>query len=248
MNKIAQILSYPLSVIFYLVFGLLLLIFDLLQRILLPLFGYQAHKSVVDLFNGFTVFFLRLFLFTKFSIDDNKDVPKGVPILIVSNHQSMWDIPPIIWFLRRFHAKFVSKKELGKGVPTISYNLKHGGSVLIDRKDKEQAVSQLENFADYLNKTKRSGLIFAEGTRSKDNNMRAFKPGGLTTLIQKMPGAYILPISISNSWELQKHGAFPLAVGVHYKMKVHQAVQIADQPIDQLIQEIENTVRNGISK
>lgn len=247
MNTIARIISYPLSVIFYLLFGLLLLIFDVLQRITLPVFGYQVHKSVVDLFNGIAVLLLRITLLTRISIQDNKDVPKGAPILIVSNHQSMWDIPPIIWYLRRFHAKFVSKKELGKGVPTISYNLRHGGSVLIDRKDKDQAVTQLEGFADYLNKTNRAGLIFAEGTRSKDNTMRPFKPGGLTTLIKKMPGAYILPISISNSWELQKYGAFPLSVGVHYKMKVHQAVKIADQPIEQLIQEIENTVRNGIS-
>jgi 1-acyl-sn-glycerol-3-phosphate acyltransferase len=29
----------------------------------------------------------------------------------------------------------VSKKELGQGIPSISFNLRHGGSALIDRKD-----------------------------------------------------------------------------------------------------------------
>ena len=46
----------------------------------------------------------------------------------------MYDISPIMWYLRKHHVKFVAKKELGKGIPSVSYNLRHGGSILIDRK------------------------------------------------------------------------------------------------------------------
>ena len=63
--------------------------------------------------------------------------------MIVANHQSMNDIPPIIWYLRKHHPKFVSKMELGKGIPSVSYNLVHGGSVLIDRKNSKQAIGQI---------------------------------------------------------------------------------------------------------
>lgn len=246
MNKIAQITSYPISVLFYLLFGLMLLVFDVAQRISLYVFGYQTHKKVVDVFNGITVLLLRL-MGTRFTIKDNSNLTKDLPILLVSNHQSMWDIPPIIWFLRRFHPKFVSKKELGKGIPTISFNLKHGGSVLIDRSDREQATMQLENFGKYLMQTKRSGVIFAEGTRSRDNTMRPFRPAGLTSLIENMPGAYIVPISITNSWKLQRYGNFPIPLGVHFKLIAHPAIKITDQPIPELIQEVETIVRNGIS-
>lgn len=246
MNKIAQIASYPITVVFYLLFGLMLLIFDVAQRISFYAFGYQPHKKVVDVFNGITVLLLRL-LGTRFTIKDHSNLPKDVPVLIVSNHQSMWDISPIIWYLRRLHPKFVSKKELGKGIPTISFNLKHGGSVLIDRKDREQATSQLENFGKYLVKTKCAGVLFAEGTRNRDNNMKPFRPGGLTTLIENMPGAYVVPLSITNSWKLQRYGTFPIPLGVHFKMLVHPAIKITDQPIPELIQELETTVRNGIS-
>src|SRR5690625_205437 len=246
MSKIAQITSYPITIVFYLLFGLMLLIFDVAQRISLFAFGYQAHKKVVDIFNGTTVLLLRL-MGTKFTFKDNSNLPKDLPILLVSNHQSMWDIPPIIWSLRRFHPKFVSKKELGKGIPTISFNLKHGGSVLIDRKDREQATAQLEHFAKYLMKTHRSGVIFAEGTRSRDNTMRPFRPAGLTTLIENMPGAYIVLISITNSWKLQRYGTFPIPLGVHFKLIAHPAIKIEDQPIPELIQKVETTVRNGIS-
>lgn len=246
MSKIAQITSYPITIVFYLLFGLMLLVFEGIQRICLYTFGYQAHKKSVDIFNGITVVLLRLFG-TRFTIKDTSNLPKNIPVLLVSNHQSMWDIPPIIWYLRRLHPKFVSKKELGKGIPTISFNLKHGGSVLIDRDDREQATNQLENFAKYLMKTHRSGVIFAEGTRSRDNSMRPFRLAGLSTLIENMPGAYIAPISITNSWKLQRYGTFPIPLGVHFKMLVHPAIKITNQPIPELIQELETTVRNGIS-
>lgn len=247
MHKLARIASYPLTTVFWLLFGLMLLTFEVIQRVCFYVFGYQAHKKSVDIFNGITVFLLRVLFGTKFTIENNSNIPKNVPVLVVSNHQSMWDVSPVIWFLRRLHPKFVSKKELGKGIPTISFNLKHGGSVLIDRKDREQAVVQLEDFAKYLNQTKRAGVLFAEGTRSMDNNMKPFKPGGLKTLIENMPGAYVLPLSITNSWKLQRYNNFPIPFGIHYKMTLHPAIKIADQPIEQLILEIENTVRNGIS-
>lgn len=247
MKKITQIASYPLTAVFYLLFGLFLLIFEVIQRVCYYAFGYQAHKKSVDIFNGISVFLLRVLLGTRFSIDISKNLPVGAPVLLVSNHQSMWDIPPIIWYLRKLHPKFVSKKELGKGIPTISFNLNKGGSVLIDRTDREQAVQQLIDFAKYLNENHRTGVIFAEGTRSRDNIMRPFKPRGLRTLIENMPNAYILPLSITNSWKLQRHGSFPIPLGVDYKMTAHPAIKITNQPIEELIQEVENIVRNGIS-
>ena len=46
---------------------------------------------------------------------------KGQPIIVVSNHQNMMDIPPLIWYFRHQHAKFISKKELGRGIPSVSF-------------------------------------------------------------------------------------------------------------------------------
>jgi 1-acyl-sn-glycerol-3-phosphate acyltransferase len=42
----------------------------------------------------------------------------------------MYDIIAMIWYLRRFH-KFVSKSN--RGIPSISFNLRHGGSVLTEK-------------------------------------------------------------------------------------------------------------------
>src|SRR5690606_34424991 len=117
-----KILSYPLTVICYFFFFSNLLIFHVIQWLALKLGGYQAHKKSVDIFNLFLMRSLNI-MGTRFSIDNPYDIPVKRTCIFVANHQGMYDIPPIIWFLRKHHPKFVSKKELGKGIPGISFNL-----------------------------------------------------------------------------------------------------------------------------
>ena len=241
-----HILSYPLSVLFYLLFGLFLLLFDPLQRICLRLFGYKAHKSSVDYFNLLTLRSLHL-LGTRYSISI-PDLPKDSPLIIVSNHQSMWDIPPLIWFFRKYHPKFISKIELGKGIPTISYNLKYGGSVLIDRKDPKQAVVQIEKMGTYIEEHNRSVVIYPEGTRSRDGVPKPFKRKGLLQLFEAAPSAYVVPVSINNSWKLQRFGMFPIPIGTHFRLKTHSALKVAEHDPTQLIELVENTVLSEIEK
>ena len=77
---------------------------------------------------------MSLSLGTRIVFNLKAELPVRRSIIFVVNHQSTYDIPPIIWHLRKFHPKFISKIELGKGIPSVSFNLRHGGSVLIDRK------------------------------------------------------------------------------------------------------------------
>ena len=138
-----KILAYPLSVIFYLSFGLSLVIFHPVQWVCFNLFGYQAHKKSVDYLNFFLLRSLNL-LGTTFTFNNPYQISRDQPCIIVANHQGQYDIPPIVWYMRRLHPKFISKKELGKGIPSISYNLRHGGSALIDRKDKGQSIRTIK--------------------------------------------------------------------------------------------------------
>lgn len=240
-----KLLSYPLTVLFYLVFGLFLLLFDPIQRICLNLFGYSAHKKSVDYFNLLVLRSLHI-LGTTYCIKIPDYLPDNAPVIIASNHQSMWDIPPLIWFLRKLHVKFISKKELGKGIPTISYNLKYGGSVLIDRKNPKQATSEIEKMGRYIQQYNRSVVIFPEGTRSRTGVPKPFKRKGLITLFENAPDAWILPVSISNSWKLQQFGMFPIPIGTHFILKAHPAIKIAGKDPHELIEQVERLVVSEI--
>ena len=245
MKQINKILSYPITVIFYLFFSLDLLILHPIQWVCFNVFGYQAHKKSVDYLNFFILACLRI-LGTSFRLKTLKDFPKDVPIIVVSNHQSLWDIPPLIWHLRKIHPKFVSKIELGKGIPSVSYNLRHGGAVLIDRKNPRQALTAMLKFSDYLNKNKRSGVIFPEGTRSKTGVPRKFHRKGLALLLKKLPEAYVLPITINNSWKLQKYGMFPMPLGVRIKYDLHSFLKVSDFKIEELIDKVETQIKSAI--
>ncbi len=226
-----KIIAYPLSVIFYFFFFLTLFVFHAIQWISLKLGGYEAHKRSVDIFN-FTLMRCLNLLGTTFTIDNPHAIPVNKPCIFVANHQGTFDIPPIIWYLRKHHAKFVSKKELGRGIPGISFNLRHGGSALIDRKNPKQAVVTIAKFADYLNKNKRSAVIFPEGTRSRTGQPKKFAQTGLQVLFKRMPDALVVPITINNSWKLFKYGNFPLNPGINIQMKVHQPIPVnSDDPM-----------------
>ncbi len=240
-----KVLAYPLSILCYFFFFLNLLIFHPVQWISLKLGGYSAHKRSVEIFNLFLMRSLNI-LGTRFSFDNPYEIPLDRPCIFVANHQGLYDIPPIIWFLRKHHPKFVSKKELGKGIPSISFNLRHGGSVLIDRKDPRQAIVALSRFSEALNKTKHSAVIFPEGTRSRDGKPKKFAVTGLQILIKKMPEAVVVPITINNSWKLFEYGKFPLGIGVHIKLSVHKPIPEASGDVEGLIALVEKTIVSDI--
>jgi 1-acyl-sn-glycerol-3-phosphate acyltransferase len=240
-----KLISYPLSFIVLMLVLLTLVVFHPIQWICLRMFGYQAHKKSVDYLN-FILLKIVLILGTTFSFENRESIPKGVPIIFVANHQSLYDIIAIIWFFRRFHPKFVSKKELGKGVPSVSFNLRHGGSVLIDRKDPKQAIPSIKKMADYIEKHKRSAVIFPEGTRSRNGVPKEFAHTGLKILCKNAPSAYIVPVSINNSWKLLKYGTFPYGLGNHITFVVHEAFAVKDFEFKDIMQKTESAVVNGI--
>ena len=240
-------LAFFISVIFYFCFGSLLVIFHLLQWISFYGFGYRAHLYTVEYLNLGLLVCLKI-LGTKISFVQIDALPKDRPLIFVANHQSTYDIPPMIWHLRKHHPKFISKKELGKGIPSVSFNLRHGGAVLIDRKKTKEAIDLISDFGKKLNQKKRSAVIFPEGTRSRDGSPKKFQKSGLICLFESMPDALIVPISIGNSWIFGKDNYFPMPLGVHLKITVHQAREIDRKNPLKCIDEIEQCIGEAVRK
>ncbi|HEX8563909.1 MAG TPA: lysophospholipid acyltransferase family protein [Flavobacterium sp.] len=240
-----KIISYPISFVAVVLFLLVLVVFHPIQWICFNVFGYQAHKKSVDYLNWCLLRVGHL-LGTTYDVVNRKMVPQNVPVIFVANHQSLYDIIAIIWFFRTNHPKFVSKKELGSGIPSVSFNLKHGGSVLIDRKDPKQAIPVIKKLSEYIEKYKRSAVIFPEGTRSRTGAPKEFATSGLKILCKYAPSAYVVPISINNSWKMVKYGFFPLGLGNRLTFTVHEPIRVGDMPFDQLMQRTESLIVQGI--
>ena len=240
-----KMLAYPLTILYYLFFGLVLVVLHPIQWLAFKLGGYKWHKITVDWLNFFVTGCLYI-LGTKISFNNPHSLPKNVPLIVVSNHQSMNDIPPYFWFLRKYHPKFVSKKELGKGIPSVSINLRQGGSCLIDRKDSKQALKAIINFGKYIEKNNYTAVIFPEGTRSRNGVPKRFSENGLKMLVKYAPSAYVVPITINNSWKLLKYDGFPMEIGVHLTFDVHKPIKANAMEFDELFKKVVAEIKAGV--
>jgi 1-acyl-sn-glycerol-3-phosphate acyltransferase len=208
-----MILSVILTPLFFLVFGLILVLFHPIQVITRNVFGAKAHDKTVFALNFWLMKALHI-LGVSYAFNNFKKLPKDVPIIIISNHQSMWDIPTLIWKFRAHRPKFVAKKELAKGIPSISYNLRNGGSVAIDRKDPKGAVLKIKGFAKLVKENCFAVCIFPEGTRSRNGKIKPFKVAGVKTIMDEIPGALVVPVAIKNTGIIDNNGKFLKNIGV----------------------------------
>ena len=239
--KMEKIISYPLSIVYYFFFLLWLVIFHPIQWFCFNVFGYNAHRISVAYLNWFLVRTTHI-LGTSYHLKGMENIPDNKPLIIVANHQSLHDITTIIWFLRKIHPKFISKIELGKGIPSVSYNLRKGGSALIDRKNPKQALPEIKKVAELINANNYSVVIFPEGTRSKDGKPREFAQSGLKILCKYAPSAYVVPITINNSWKMVKFGPFPMGLGNKLEFTIHEPMAVKDFSFEELMEKTEKAV------
>ena len=139
-----------------------------------------------------------------------------------------------------------SKIELGKGIPSVSFNLRNGGSVLIDRNDPKQALPLLKKMGEYIQKHNRSTIIYPEGTRSKDGKPKDFAPNGLKILCKYAPDAYVVPVTINNSWKMFRYGGFPLNMFIKVTFTVHEAIPVKGTDFNTLFEQAEKAIVGGV--
>lgn len=238
-------LSLILSPVYLLVFGLLLVIFHPIQVITRLIWGYPVRKKTVDVLNYGLLYSLKI-VGAKITFSGLEKIPSDRPIIIVANHQSTFDIPPVVVGFRKNHPKFISKVELGKGIPSISYNLRHGGSVLIDRKNPRQSVKDILTLGQHIEKNNYAACIFPEGTRTKNGKLKKFMPAGIASLVKTAPSALIVPFAISGNYELMRNGYYPLTFGTKLKYTVLDPIDPTGLTSDELAQMVEDLVRREV--
>ncbi|MCX2433111.1 MULTISPECIES: lysophospholipid acyltransferase family protein [unclassified Pedobacter] len=243
----SKLFGYILSPVFYFFFGLTLCIFHPIQWICHRFFGYKAHKVSVDILNFFLTY-CQVFLLNSVIFKNDYSLPTHRPIIFVANHQSMYDIPTLIWFLRRYSAKFISKIELTKGIPSISINLRVGGGANINRKDNKQAISEIIKLGRRMQQNNWSTVIFPEGTRAKDGQVKTFQFGGIATLLKAVPNALVVPVAIENSWKIVRFGMFPLTTGNALRWTVLNPIDPEGKTANEITLEAETEIRKVLGQ
>lgn len=128
--------------------------------------------------------------------------------IYMSNHQSNFDIPVLLAYLN-VQFRWLAKAELFK-IPIFGYSMKRAGYISIDRSNRKSAFKSLKEAAKKI-RNGVSVLIFPEGTRSRDGNIRPFKKGGFALAVDS--GVPIVPIVIHGTWSIMSKKALRIKPG-----------------------------------
>lgn len=167
------------------------------------------------------------------------------PLIIVSNHQNMYDVALLITTFSKTTPHFIAKKELSKGIPSVSLILRTRNGILIDRSAGRDALQIISDIASRIESENLCVVIFPEGTRAKDGVLKKFKQSGLKTLLSGTPHAEVIPVSFTNNWKFGNPKATPSPLGVKSTMTIHKAVNRA-LPVEEQIEYIEREISNSL--
>ncbi len=149
------------------------------------------------------------------------------PFIVVFNHSSHLDIP-ILFATLPLEIRFIAKAELLR-IPVFGQAMKRMGNIVIDRKDRAQAVAGLAQAAARMRDQRLSVVIAPEGTRSPDGRLLPFKKGAFALALDS--GIPILPVTLSGSRAALPKGALAPRGG-EVRVRIGRPIPVAGMSHD----------------
>lgn len=131
-------------------------------------------------FRRLCVLHQRLNPMWKFKTSGQLPTNKRNPYVMVSNHESFVDM--LLLSHLKMEMKYLSKESILR-IPLVGWMMKMSGDVSLLRGDRSSGAAALIVCEKWL-KRKMSVMIFPEGTRSFDGEMRGFKDGAFILAIR----------------------------------------------------------------
>jgi 1-acyl-sn-glycerol-3-phosphate acyltransferase len=243
---LTRALDWVFTVPFLLAFGLSALVFDPLQR-LARLLGQRPQEVMAAGLQWSIWQSLRL-CGTRFAVERSPLVRSGEAYVLVGNHQSMFDVVIVGGLLFRSYVKYVAKKELARGIPSISYNLREGGNAIIDRKDREQAVREIRALGARAQAWRVAVTIYPEGTRARDGVMKEWKPTGALELLEAAPELPLVPVAIDETWKLERYRMRPVPFGTRVRVHIGDPLpRSTEEDRSALLRRAESEIRRTVA-
>ena len=195
------------------------------------------------LLHQFTCFWASIYTWLnpvwRVTIEGRDKIRNGVAYVIVANHQSLLDI--LVLFRLFKHFKWVSKIENFR-VPLIGWNMSLNRYIKLRRGDKESVDRMMVACEQTLGQGNPI-MMFPEGTRSLDGQLKPFKHGAFT-LAQRVR-VPLLPIVIQGTSEALPKRGFVLRGrhAIHVRILDEIAYDtFADVPVEALISQVRGVI------
>ena len=158
--------------------------------------GAEAERIALRIVQNWNRLLLRR-IGCAVEIEGAEHIPLEGPVVVMSNHQSLFDIALLLAHLGRVMG-FVSKKELFR-IPGFSFWMREIHCVSLDRADIASAGPLYERLSRDLKERGAGFIVFPEGTRARDPEatIAEFKQGSLR--VASLQGLPILPVSLDGT-------------------------------------------------
>ena len=143
----------------------------------------------------------------------------GVTYLVMSNHQSLYDIP-VLFNVIGPNLRMITKVELF-AVPIFGKAMDAAGFIAIDRSNRQRAIESLA----VAKKKLAQGThvwIAPEGTRSKTGKLLPFKKGGFALALET--GLPVLPVTLDGTRDILRAKGVRSYFGAHVEVTIHEPI------------------------
>ena len=236
--------DWVFTIPFLIAFGFGFVFFDVVGRIVRP-FSLRGFEYVMAMLQRYLMNTFRI-CGTRIIVERSPAIRPRTGYAVVSNHQSLLDIVMIGGLLFTNFPKYVAKKELSRGIPSISLNLRWGGNALIDRKDRSQAFRAIKAVAERAQERGVSVAIFPEGTRSRDGRLKEFKRGGTALMLSAADQLPVVPVTISGSWRLAEKNLTPVPFGCEVRIRFGDPIDRHPDDVDELLTTVREQIRSTL--
>jgi 1-acyl-sn-glycerol-3-phosphate acyltransferase len=163
---------------------------------------FDRRRRALHLYTCFWAYhYVKLLPLWRARFEGLDRIAPGRTYVMVANHQSLGDILVLFGLFR--HYKWVSKLAIFR-VPFIGWNMRLNDYVALRRGDPESIQQMMEACRRHLRRGS-SIMMFPEGTRSLDGEIKAFKHGAFT--LARELNLPVLPIVVDGTRDaLPKHG------------------------------------------
>jgi 1-acyl-sn-glycerol-3-phosphate acyltransferase len=181
----------------------------------------------------------------KVSVRGLEHIDAGAPYLYMANHQSMFDIFSLLAYLP-VQFRWLAKKELFQ-IPVFGYSMARAGYISIDRSDRRSAHKSLLEAAKKIGGGV-SVVIFPEGSRSTDGQVKPFKAGGFHLAIRS--GRPIVPVAICGARQVMPKGKLRIRPG-KICIRIHPPIDTAafkNQTKKDLMESVRSIIRQDLER
>lgn len=178
-------------------------------------------------------------------ISGREHVAAGTSYVVMSNHQSHYDIPVMFQALG-LRVRMIAKTELFR-IPVMGRAMLDSGFVELDRSNRRRAVESMRVAKRRILQDGLSIWIAPEGTRSRDGRTGPFKTGGFYLALDA--GVPILPVTIDGTIDVLRSGDTVVHKGRTVRVKIHAPIDVSEftrQRMRQLMDQVKSRIDEGL--